>query len=144
MTNLQKPFNYSRLMTGSCNCPVGLPLPKVPKKNLSFCGFGVRTPSPKNHSKTPGRWITTLPEERASYAEPGLAWHWGGTFTSQCMRADVAQHALDMLVESHDPCHGTPSLNIVVQLWTKWSQQFRMHERLKKMEMRCNHSNWVL
>ena len=26
---------------------------------------------------------------------------------------------------------GTPSLNIVVHLWTNWSQQFRMHERLK-------------
>ena len=28
---------------------------------------------------------------------------------------------------------GTPSLNIVVQLWTKWSQQFRMHERFKNV-----------
>jgi hypothetical protein len=47
MTNPQKPINYSRLMTGSCNCPVGLPLPKVQKKNTFplFCGFGVRTPS---------------------------------------------------------------------------------------------------
>ena len=28
---------------------------------------------------------------------------------------------------------GTPSLNIVVQLWTKWRQQFRMHERFKNV-----------
>lgn len=35
---------------------------------------------------------------------PGLAWHRGGTFTSQCTRADVAQHALDMFVENHLTC----------------------------------------
>ena len=36
---------------------------------------------------------------------PGLAWHRGGTFTSQCTRADVAQHALDMFVENHLTCN---------------------------------------
>lgn len=58
MTNPQKPINYSRLMTGSCNCPVGLPLPKVQKKHLSFI-LRVRGKNakhcPKNHSKPPGR-----------------------------------------------------------------------------------------
>ena len=46
-------------------------------------------------------WITAPPCSAwrksflyVDYAGPGLAWHWGGTCTSQCTRADVAQHAL--------------------------------------------------
>ena len=80
-------------MTGSCNCPVGLPLPRAPKNTFPFVGLGFEKPSIVTESLP----RHAPPEERASYVDyagPGLAWHWGGTCTSQCTRADVAQHAL--------------------------------------------------
>ena len=77
MTNPQKQTNYSRLMTGSCNCPVGLPLPRAPKNTFPFVGLGFESQALSlNHCPAMLRLKKELPICRLCWAWACVALGW--------------------------------------------------------------------